>query len=667
MNFRFSLVLALTLVATTTWAQKPAERSALEIGDDYAETISRTDANTFVSDVDGTPRVISGVDYSVNGDTPEAMAEQYLANNASNLRVVGSEYEHQSTRSSLAGHNVRFRQTIDGVPVWLPETVINIDDQNRVQFVINEFRSDISVSSILPVIDGATARQITFDYLSVSGDLLTDETTLVIYPTQDDARLAWSVRVVPGSPIGDWEAIVDANTGEFIRVKDHTVYHHGDDDKAGEDPPSLAPTAESHRTVSRVDGTGYIFNPDPLTRAGVTYGTPGYIDGNDADTPELTAARSMVTLPDITFDGVDYHLEGPYAAIAEFESPNRGLFEQPSDTWDFTRLAPEFEGVTTYWHIDNYMRYINETLSISVTPRQYSGGVQFDAHGLNGADNSHYVGGRVAFGEGCVDDDEDADVIIHELGHGLHDWFAGAVSNSDGLSEGFGDYVAVEYTRSLGLLNSSDPEYNWVFKWDGHNPCWPGRVTNITTDYPSGSAPHARGQHWSTSNLKIWEDLGRDATNTAMFEGLMMTNGGSSQPVAAQAVMQAAANMGYSNGDLNTMLTHYVDQGYNVTIPTANESSPVNEQPNGFDLTAAYPNPFNPAANFTLRVAEAQRVDIALYDAIGRHVQTIFAGRMSAGERRVFSIDASNLPSGLYVYRAVGEGFAESRNVVLNK
>ncbi len=667
MNFRFSLILALALVATTALAQKPAERSSLEIGDDYVETISRVTSTMFTSDVDGTPRVLSGVEYAVTPGNPEAMAREYLAQNASTLRSATGEFEYRSTRSGRAGHNVRFRQTVAGVPVWAPETVINIDNQNRVQFVLNEFRPNVSVPSVVPVIDEASARQRAFDHLSVSGDLLTDETNLVIYPTENDARLAWSVRVVPGSPIGDWEAIVDAATGEFLRVKDHAVYHHSDDETDGDDPPSFAPTADSHRTHSRVDGTGYIFDPDPLTRAGVNYGAPGYVDGNDADTPELTAARSMVTLRDITFDGVNYKLAGPYAVIIDNESPFFGLFLQPTDTWDFTRLAADFEADNVYWQVDNYMRYINVTLGIPLTPRQYSGGVQFDPHGLSGQDNSHYSGGRIAFGEGCVDDSEDADVIVHELGHGIHDWLAGAVSNTDGLSEGFGDYVAVEYTRSLGLLTSADPEYNWVFKWDGHNPCWPGRITNYTANYPTGSAPHQRGQHWSTSNLKIWEDLGRDATNTAMFEGLMMTNGGTTQPVAAQAVMQAAINMGYSGADLNTMFTHYTDQGYSVAIPTAGETGPEGEQPIGFELTAAYPNPFNPAANFTLRVADAQQVDIALFDALGRHVQTIFSGQMAAGERRVFSIDANGLPSGLYVYRAIGEGFSQSRNVVLTK
>ena len=83
--------------------------------------------------------------------------------------------------------------------------------------------------------------------------------------------------------------------------------------------------------------------------------------------------------------------------------------------------ADAFEAANTYWHIDNYMRYVNVELGIDATPQAYTTGVRFDPHGANGADNSYFSSGSdiVVFGEGCVDDAEDADVVIHELGHGL--------------------------------------------------------------------------------------------------------------------------------------------------------------------------------------------------------------------------------------------------------
>ena len=142
----------------------------------------------------------------------------------------------------------------------------------------------------------------------------------------------------------------------------------------------------------------------------------------------------------------------------------------------FTRSNDSFEAVNTYFHIDNSMRWINDSLGFDLTPFQYVGGVRFDPHGLNGDDNSHYIPatGSIAFGDGGVDDAEDLGVVLHELGHGIHDWItSGGLSQVEGLSEGSCDYWCTSYIRSTGYWTPAYPAYNWVFIWDGHNPFWP--------------------------------------------------------------------------------------------------------------------------------------------------------------------------------------------------
>lgn len=82
-------------------------------------------------------------------------------------------------------------------------------------------------------------------------------------------------------------------------------------------------------------------------------------------------------------------------------------------------------------------------------------------------------------------------------------------------------------------------------------------------------------------------------------------------------------------------------------------------------LTAAYPNPFRSAAHFSLTVAHDQHVDVALYDQLGRRVVHLFEGLMTANIPKSFSMDASELASGVYTYQAKGERFSASRQVVL--
>ncbi len=212
------------------------------------------------------------------------------------------------------------------------------------------------------------------------------------------------------------------------------------------------------------------------------------------------------------------------------------------------------------------MRYINLTLGIPLTPFQYVGGVKFDPHGLGGDDNSHYLPGTgsVSFGDGGVDDAEDISVIIHELGHGIHDWLTGGnLSQVDGLSEGSGDYWAASYIRSTGYWIPSDPAYNWVFIWDGHNPFWPGRITNYTAHYPDGLVGqiHTDGQMWASSLMSVYDLIGREPTDRNFLEALAMTNSSSSQQDAANAFIQSD-QLNYGGTHLTDIFNVFVARGY---------------------------------------------------------------------------------------------------------
>ena len=86
-----------------------------------------------------------------------------------------------------------------------------------------------------------------------------------------------------------------------------------------------------------------------------------------------------------------------------------------------------------------------------------------------------------------------------------------------------------------------------------------------------------------------------------------------------------------------------------------------------FVLSRAFPNPFNPQSTFTLTVAQDQEVSIALFDMLGRQVQTLYQGQLQANRAHNFTIDGSQLPSGTYIYRVTGSRFHTSERVILLK
>lgn len=89
--------------------------------------------------------------------------------------------------------------------------------------------------------------------------------------------------------------------------------------------------------------------------------------------------------------------------------------------------------------------------------------------------------------------------------------------------------------------------------------------------------------------------------------------------------------------------------------------------PEAYLLSAAYPNPFNPATRFTLSIAEAQPVTIAVYDLLGRRVALLHEGPLAADEAHAFTFQAGALPTGLYFLRATGTRFQAVRTVQLVK
>lgn len=582
----------------------PPPDGIAQISPDELEPSVRA-GNRRLSTATGQPLVLYAVNYPVTAGTPAAMARQYLQENAALLHLQAtdlSDLEHTHTHHGPAGPTVRFRQVVDGIPVYKSDVVVHLNNRHTVTYVANDYKSALVVPAREAALTAVDALQISRDYLGLAAPARIETAQLMWYVLSGETHLVYRVNLVANEPLGDWEAMIDAGSGQILKLVNQSLDIH--------------PADTAVRSTQLVTGTGNVFDPDPLSSANASYGDTGFVDGNDADTPQLNGELVSVTLEDITFTGGMYHLDGTYAAIRDTESPFKGLFSQATNTWNFNRFNDAFEAANTYYHIDASMRYINETLGVPVMPYQYSGGVRFDPHGLSGADNSHYStgSGEVAFGEGGVDDAEDSDVIHHELGHGLHDWVTnGGLSQVNGLSEGFGDYWAQSYNRSLGLWGPADPPYNWVFNWDGHNPFWPGRVTNWPNLYPGGLTGqiHTDGQIWSTCNMRVWNAIGREQLDRAMLEGLAMTNSSTNQEDAANATYQAAIDMGYPVPDLVAMHDIYVTCVYQVPdVPAADF---------GLDVT--------PAALEICTTGDAvYTVDVADINGFGANVTLAAAG-----------------------------------------
>ena len=78
--------------------------------------------------------------------------------------------------------------------------------------------------------------------------------------------------------------------------------------------------------------------------------------------------------------------------------------------------------------------------------------------------------------------------------------------------------------------------------------------------------------------------------------------------------------------------------------------------PSEFVLRGNYPNPFNPTTTVSFDLPETADVQVDVLDLLGRTMISVPVQNFSAGANRSISINASDLTSGIYMYRVLARG-----------
>jgi hypothetical protein len=253
-----------------------------------------------------------------------------------------------------------------------------------------------------------------------------------------------------------------------------------------------------------VDGTATVFDPNPIqSTKNPALRQPleqrRAVDA-DLDSPELTAA--LVTRPMKDYDPdllPAGQILGPWVDVLG----SGPIVSTQANTFTFTRGMPQFETTNTYVAVDTIQRYFQ---SLGFTG---SAGVNAEPQNVytlrvEGFDNSFYLQGNdlIVLGAGGVDDAEDAEVVIHELGHAIHDaqvpgW--GDTHEGGSMGEGWGDFLAGAYyaRTSDGFGDLCIADWDATSYSSANPPCL--RRMDEDKKYPADmeNEVHADGEIWS--------------------------------------------------------------------------------------------------------------------------------------------------------------------------
>jgi hypothetical protein len=99
-------------------------------------------------------------------------------------------------------------------------------------------------------------------------------------------------------------------------------------------------------------------------------------------------------------------------------------------------------------------------------------------------------------------------------------------------------------------------------------------------------------------------------------------------------------------------------------VPVSNEEAL--EIPNAVSLKQNYPNPFNPTTTIEFELDKTTFTKLTVFDVLGRKVRELVNEIRPAGTNTI-EFNATNLASGVYLYRLEANGVVQTKRLTLIK
>ncbi len=464
----------------------------------------------------GTPKEVWGFRTKAASGAPRAIAREFLNANTDLFEIEQglAGLEIQRVIQSLGATHVILRQAHKGRSIHRGYISVHMDRAGRVFLVKNR----TVPARLLPdrfekrLDRDAAVRRARHSLPKKQRLAKARSAKLVWFPVEAKLVLAWKVRLTRQAPREEWLVYLDARTGFNLSSYDN-----------------LAQAST---------GRGLVFDPNPVTALG---------DHRLLLTPKKRARQPPpVAYREVSLLGLD--TSGTLSGDRVSTQPTRRRVRSANGKFLLSAHERGFEEVMVYYHVDAALRYLEE-LGYRGARAIFRQPVPVNVNGSRD-DNSWYSPEEqmLTFGTGDIDDAEDGETILHELGHAIQDAICPGFGQSDqaaAMGEGFGDYFAASF-----FAERKPPRYHdTVMSWDGlllglssrTEPPGLRRLDSALTftDFVEDGDEHDNGVIWSATLWEIRAALTRPVADKIIIESHFQLDGFTKFDRGARAIMDA--------------------------------------------------------------------------------------------------------------------------------
>ncbi|MET9346002.1 M4 family metallopeptidase [Streptomyces termitum] len=305
--------------------------------------------------------------------------------------------------------------------------------------------------------------------------------------------------------------------------------------------PAPGATAATAAPQARI----FMVNPVQAT------GDQGLADHKDAAGDVPAAAYALAPLRNLDGSGA---LSGKWAVVRS----ETGKPATVAGAASYDRADDRFEQVMAYFWVNEGQEYL-QSLGFGTELPGANDRAQPVRLNQWGSDNSFFTDKKaeIRFGKGGVDDAEDAEVVLHEYGHAVHNAQVpgfGTSPEAGAIGEAFGDYLAVAVgehaVRAYGWPMRA--ETACVGDWDATAytstaPHCLRRLDGTKTYADREGEVHADGEIWSRALFDIRDALGARTADRIIVNAQFGFAPGTDFSAAARTTVDTARRM-YGDG-----------------------------------------------------------------------------------------------------------------------